>query len=117
MKKVTKRYDQYGNLSEETIYDEQGNVLERTVYEYEEDKILVDPHPFVFPKLRDVRIKEPEEISVEESENNSIPQEERGSDYSLGEPQNGRDATLIIWIATAMAIVMVITLIFVATQL
>lgn len=112
MKKVTKRYDQYGNLSEETVYDEQGNVIERTVYEYD----TVDPQPFVFPKLRDVRIKEPEEISVKESENNSIPQEERGSDYSPGEPLNGRDATLM-WIATAMAIVMVITLIFVATQL
>lgn len=110
MKKVTKRYDQYGNLSEETVYDEQGNVIERTVYEYD----TVDPQPFVFPKLRDVRIKEPEEISVKESENNSIPQEERGSDYSPGEPLNGRDATLM-WIATA--IVMVITLILVATQL
>ena len=111
MKKVTKRYDQYGNLSE-TIYDEQGNVLERTVYEYD----TVDPQPFVFPKLSGVRIKEPEEISVKESEDDSIPQKERGSDYSPGEPLNGRDATLI-WIATAMAIVMVITLIFVATQL
>ena len=110
MKKVTKRYDQYGNLSEETVYDEQGNVIERTVYEYD----TVDPQPFVFPKLRDVRIKEPEEISVKESENNSIPQEERGSDYSPGEPLNGRDATLM-WIATV--IVMVITLILVATQL
>ena len=114
MKKVTKRYDQYGNLSEETIYDEQGNILERTVYEYEEDENSTGQQPFVFPKLSDVPVKEPEEISVEESENNSIPQEERGSDYSPGEPLNGRDATLM-WIATV--IVMVITLILVATQL
>ena len=114
MKKVTKRYDQYGNLSEEIVYDEQGNILERTVYEYEEDEIFADPKPFVFPKLSDVPVKEPEEISVKESEDDSIPQKERGSDYSPGEPLNGRDATLI-WIA--IVIVMIITLILVATQL
>jgi len=49
---------------------------------------------------------------VKESEDDSIPQKERGSDYSPGEPLNGSVAALI-WIA----IVIVITLILVATQL
>lgn len=104
MKKVTKRYDQYGNLSEEIVYDEQGNILERTVYEYEEDETFADPKPFVFPKLSDVPVKEPEEISVEKEENDFIPQEDRW--YYPGESLNGFIAALI-WVGMGGIIVLV----------
>lgn len=108
MKKVTKRYDQYGNLLEEIVYDEQGNILERTVYEYEEDETFADPKPFVFPKLSDVPVKEPEEIPVWEDEDGFIPQEDRGSNYYPDEGLNGCMAVVVILIgATVLSIILV----------
>ncbi len=108
MKKVTKRYDQYGNLSEEIVYDEQGNILERTVYEYQEDETFADPKPFVFPKLSDVPVKEPEEIPVWEDEDGFISQEDRGSNYYPDEGLAGSIVVMLILMgATVLSVILV----------
>ena len=63
MKKIKKRYDKSGRLTEEIVYDENGEIVESTSYKYEEP-----PTYLSFPNLKDIPKEEPEEFNLNEQE-------------------------------------------------
>lgn len=80
MKKIKKRYDKNGRLTEEIVYDENGEIVESTSYEYEEP-----PSYLSFPSLKDTPQEEPKEFNLNEPDlnnTNSIDEDEQ-TNYQL----------------------------------
>lgn len=107
MKKIKKRYDKNGRLTEEIVYDENGEIIESTSYEYEEP-----PSYLSFPSLKDAPQEEPEEFILNEPDKDSVTNSKEKSDTNTLPPEPPDDGYLWPTIIVCLVLMAVFAILF-----